>query len=134
MRGPAAIHPPARRAALRIPACLLVLGCLLAHMARAEPAVPGAADAAQRTALNTRVLEQFNRSCVLCHVTGEAGAPRAGDAEAWRARAAKGEAVLLQHTLEGYNDMPPLGYCQDCEIADFRALLRFMNPHAQPAD
>ncbi len=128
MRGPGAIHPSSRRAAQHISACLLVLVGLLAHVALAE------SPAAEHTPVHTRMLEQFNRSCVLCHVTGEAGAPRVADADAWRARAAKGEAVLLRHTLEGYNDMPPLGYCQDCELADFRALLRFMNPHAPAAD
>ena len=130
MRWPSAFQPLSPHAARRIPACVLVLCCLLALTAGAGEPAPAAAE---RTAVNTRTLEQFNRSCVLCHVTGEGGAPRVGDAEAWRPRAAQGEAVLLQHTLEGYNDMPPLGYCQDCEVADFRALVRFMNPHAQPA-
>ena len=43
-------------------------------------------------------------------------------------RVAAGEAQLLQHTLEGLNAMPPLGYCMDCTEADFRALIRFMIP------
>ena len=131
MRRPSAFHPLSPRAARGIPACMLVLCCLLALAARAGEPAPGAAE---RNATNARVLEQFNRSCVLCHVTGEGGAPRVGDAEAWRPRHAQGEAMLLQHTLEGLNEMPPLGYCQDCEVADFRALVRFMNPHAKPAD
>ena len=50
------------------------------------------------------------------------------DVDAWRDRVAAGEAQLLQHTLEGLNAMPPLGYCMDCTEADFRALIRFMIP------
>ena len=71
-------------------------------------------------------MEQWARSCALCHVRGEGGAPVLGDAAAWASRREQGEDVLLQHTVEGLNNMPPLGYCMDCEEADFRTLIRFM--------
>jgi cytochrome c5 len=71
-------------------------------------------------------MAQWARSCVLCHVNGEGGAPRVGHPDEWVARVAQGETVLLNHTLEGYNNMPPLGYCMDCEAEDFNALIRFM--------
>lgn len=80
-----------------------------------------------------RVAEQFARSCALCHVSGEANAPRIGDGNAWAPRRAKGDDVLLRHTLEGVGAMPPLGYCQDCEITDFRALIDLMAPPAAAA-
>ena len=54
------------------------------------------------------------------------GAPPAGDAAAWAPRLAKGEDTLLRHTIEGFNNMPPLGYCMDCSRDDFRRLIRFM--------
>jgi cytochrome c5 len=33
---------------------------------------------------------------------------------------------LLQHTLTGFRNMPPLGYCMACEEDDFIALIEFM--------
>jgi cytochrome c5 len=72
------------------------------------------------------VMKKWSRSCALCHVTGEGGAPRAGFAEEWNPRQVKGKAMLLTHTIEGYNNMPPLGYCMSCEEEDFVALIDFM--------
>lgn len=71
-------------------------------------------------------MAKWARSCALCHVTGNAGAPRVGNSEEWAPRLAQGMDVLLQHTLEGFNDMPPLGYCMACERDDFAALIEFM--------
>jgi cytochrome c5 len=71
-------------------------------------------------------MAQWARSCALCHVNGEGGAPRVGHSEEWATRVKQGETALLTHTLEGYNNMPPLGYCMDCEAEDFNALIRFM--------
>jgi cytochrome c5 len=70
---------------------------------------------------------RWARTCALCHVNGEGGAPRFGDAAAWAPRLDQGEDVLLDHTINGYNNMPPLGYCMDCEREDFRAYIRFMS-------
>ena len=75
-------------------------------------------------------MAQWARSCALCHVRGEGGAPVLGDREAWAPRLAQGEDTLLQHTIEGLNNMPPLGYCMDCKAEDFRALIRFMGGDA----
>ena len=72
------------------------------------------------------VLGKWARSCALCHVNGEAGAPVVGDSEEWRRRLAQGEARVLRHVVEGYNSMPPLGYCMACEVDDFRAMIGFM--------
>ncbi len=38
----------------------------------------------------------------------------------------QGADVLLAHTVEGLNDMPPLGYCMSCEREDFIAMIDFM--------
>lgn len=78
-------------------------------------------------------MAQWQGSCALCHVDGTGGAPRVGVTEDWAPRLAAGEDVLLAHTLEGFNNMPPLGYCMSCETDDFRALIRFMSqPGGQP--
>lgn len=72
------------------------------------------------------VMGKWARSCALCHVSGEAGAPVAGDTAEWQRRLAQGEESILSRVLEGYNSMPPLGYCMACEVADFRAMIGFM--------
>ncbi len=77
-------------------------------------------------------MEKWSRSCSLCHINGIGGAPRLGDTEDWAARLDQGDDVLLQHTVEGYNNMPPLGYCMDCERADFVALINFMSSGSRP--
>lgn len=73
------------------------------------------------------VMERWARSCALCHINGEGGAPRMGDKQAWEPRLAKGEIELYLHTLEGFNRMPPLGYCMDCQGGDFAAMIKLMS-------
>lgn len=96
---------------------------LAATVSNEAPTAP----AAEATVVDeTNLMRQWARNCALCHVRGEGGAPRIGDIENWRGRVAQGEAVLLTHTVEGINNMPPLGYCMDCESRDLTALIRFM--------
>ena len=71
-------------------------------------------------------MQQFSRSCVLCHVTGVAQAPLVGNIEQWQPRLEQGKERLLAHTLEGFNSMPPLGYCMSCDTEDFSAMIDFM--------
>ena len=77
------------------------------------------------------IVSKWTRSCALCHVNGEGGAPRVGVVEEWQPRLAQGREVLLTHTIEGFNSMPPLGYCMACERDDFDALIDFMAEGAQ---
>ena len=72
------------------------------------------------------VQEKWARSCALCHVSGEGGAPRMGDQQAWQARLDQGNDTLMAHTINGFNRMPPLGYCMDCETSDFAAMIKLM--------
>ena len=71
-------------------------------------------------------MELWARSCALCHIDGNAGAPRVGDSDAWQPRLAQGRETLLRHTVEGLNSMPPLGYCMACEREDFLSMIDFM--------
>lgn len=73
-----------------------------------------------------RTMELWARSCALCHIDGNAGAPRVGDSDAWQPRLAQGRETLLRHTVEGLNSMPPLGYCMACEREDFLSMIDFM--------
>lgn len=76
--------------------------------------------------IGASTMEKWSRSCALCHINGEGGAPRVGQADEWAPRAAQGEELMLERIIEGYNNMPPLGYCMDCSRQDFLKLTRFM--------
>jgi len=91
-----------------------------------QAAAPQAGGVIERSAENEALMGKWSRSCALCHVDGTGGAPRMGSSEEWADRVAQGEDVLFAHTLEGYRNMPPLGYCMSCSGDDFRALIRFM--------
>ena len=69
---------------------------------------------------------KWARSWALCHISGEAGAPIVGDTADWQRRLAQGEQSILRRVIEGYNSMPPLGYCMACEEDDFRAMIGYM--------
>ncbi|PCI76289.1 MAG: hypothetical protein COB20_10925 [SAR86 cluster bacterium] len=75
---------------------------------------------------DTAVMGKWARSCALCHITGEAGAPVVGDTQEWQRRLAQGERAILENVLLGVNSMPPLGYCMSCEVSDFRAMVAYM--------
>lgn len=72
------------------------------------------------------VMAKWARSCALCHVTGEAGAPVVGDTAEWQRRLQQGEEAIINNVVEGFNSMPPLGYCMACEVSDFRAMIAYM--------
>jgi len=76
--------------------------------------------------INDELMGKWTRSCALCHVNGEAGAPVVGDSVAWSARIEQGEETVMRNVLYGLNSMPPLGYCMACEVEDFLALIGFM--------
>ena len=44
--------------------------------------------------------------CAKCHATGERGAPKIGDAAAWRSRASRGLDAVTQAALKGHGGMP----------------------------
>lgn len=73
------------------------------------------------------VESQYNKSCVACHASGAAGAPRTGVAAEWQPRLGKGMDVLVENAIKGVNAMPPKGMCFDCTEADMKALIEFMS-------
>ena len=68
----------------------------------------------------------YVQTCMACHTSPGSGAPQAGDRAAWEPRLRQGADVLLRHTIDGYQGMPPLGSCMDCSEAEFDGLIRFM--------
>lgn len=72
----------------------------------------------------------YNQSCIACHASGAANAPKTGDAAAWKSRMDKGLTVLLANAKKGINAMPPMGMCTTCTDEDFKGLIEYM---AKPA-
>ena len=53
--------------------------------------------------------EVVEAACVKCHATGEQGAPKIGDKQAWRERTEQGLGGLTQHAVAGVRKMPAHG-------------------------
>lgn len=108
--------------------CALLAGLLLYGCGKSDeaPTMNGNVEAAGNLAMTDLRKQRWARTCALCHVGGQGGAPVVGDQAAWSARLAQGEDVALEHTIQGFENMPPLGYCMDCERDDLRAYIRFM--------
>ena len=101
-------------------AALVVSMDLLSNVAQAR-------DADAVSALETnRQAKIFAATCARCHVGPALGAPRVGMPEEWNALESLDFAVLLEHTIDGVRDMPPLGTCGFCTEEDFRGLIALM--------
>lgn len=87
----------------------------------AQPAVTPSA-----SGLATQLQAVYARSCQICHENPAAGAPLRGDHEAWAPRIAQGMPLLMEHTIHGYKQMPPLGLCMSCSEPELEALIRYM--------
>lgn len=69
----------------------------------------------------------YTQSCSACHNSGAAGAPRFGNAEDWNERLEKGYDTLVQHTIEGFNNvMPPRGMCFDCTDEQLAEVVQYI--------
>jgi len=71
----------------------------------------------------------FNKTCKMCHGAGIAGAPKAGDAEAWNPRIAKGNETLYDHAINGFHDksiMPAKGGNKTLSDEEVKAAVDYM--------
>jgi len=62
----------------------------------------------------------YEKTCVACHGSGVANAPKLGDKAAWGPRVAAGKAALLASVVKGKGAMPPKAgtTLKDDELAD----------------
>jgi cytochrome c5 len=94
--------------------------------ASAAPAPAEAAPATPKTG------EQIYQTyCIACHGTGAAGAPKFGNAAAWKPRIAKGMDALLNSAIHGLNAMPPRGTCMSCTDAELKGAIQYMVSKSQ---
>jgi cytochrome c5 len=68
----------------------------------------------------------FQQACFSCHGTGFYGAPVIGDTHDWEERLIKGEAALLESTLEGMTNMPARGGCIACSDIEIQQAVRYL--------
>jgi len=77
----------------------------------------------------------YQSSCVACHATGVAGAPKLGESAAWSDRMAKGKETLYQHAIEGFQGdagmMPPKGGNMSLSDAEVKAAVDYMVQQSQ---
>lgn len=108
--------------------CALLGGC------GEEAGAPARTGDAQAVPADAALAQLYGASCRQCHANPAAGAPLTGDAVAWTPRLAKGMENLLEHSINGFQGMPPMGLCMQCTEQEFRALIEFMAAAPQPAE
>jgi cytochrome c5 len=106
---------------------------LLAPAAGAAPAAAVAAapaPAAAPAAGKADGKKVYEMSCIACHGTGVAGAPKFGDKAAWAPRVAQGVGVLHDHALKGFQGkagvMPAKGGNTALPDDDVKAAVDYM--------
>lgn len=68
----------------------------------------------------------YDATCMACHASGVAGAPKFGDKAAWGPRIASGFDTLLHSALKGKGAMPAKGGNSSIPDADIRAAVEYM--------
>ncbi len=90
---------------------------------------PAPANVGDLLPADAELADIYQRSCRSCHIVADTSAPLTGDTAAWQGRMDQGMDTLLQHVVDGFGGMPPLGMCFECDEQQFIALIQFM---AQP--
>ena len=68
----------------------------------------------------------YDASCVACHATGVAGAPKVGDKAAWAPRINTGMSTLYSVAIKGKGAMPPKGGNASLAEADVKAAVDYL--------
>ena len=90
-------------------------------MAAAAPAVAAAAPASAKPDGK----KIYDTTCMACHATGAAGAPKLGDKAAWAPRLKTGMDALYASSLKGKGAMPAKGG-SSLPDADVKAAVDYM--------
>ena len=102
--------------------------CLIVTLAGCDSKKPAPTpeEALKLAPADTHLAELYDHSCKVCHAVPGTGAPLVHDHAAWDPRWDKGETVLLDHAIQGFQSMPAGGQCAACTPDDFRKLIRFL--------
>lgn len=94
--------------------------------AAATPAAAPAAAAPTASAAAGEGKKVYDTTCMVCHGTGVAGAPKYGDKAAWAPRIATGHDTLVKNSISGIRAMPPRGGNGALSDAQLRAAVDYM--------
>jgi len=95
--------------------------------AASAPAMVAAAPAAAAAGGDTgKGKSIYDGGCVVCHSTGVAGAPKAGDKAAWGPRLKTGKDALFTSVTKGKGAMPPKGGNASLTDADIKAAIDYL--------
>ncbi|MBT8088095.1 MAG: c-type cytochrome [Gammaproteobacteria bacterium] len=86
-------------------------------------------DASTQVAGDSAVLDgerTYNEHCADCHETGVLGAPVAGSQQDWADRSQLWDAVLFDHAITGYLEMPAKGSRMDLPDDVVKAAAEYM--------
>ena len=75
--------------------------------------------------------KRFESTCIACHGSGVAGAPKFGNKSDWAPRIAQGPETMLKRALSGYKGMPPKGTCGSCSEQEIKDAIAYMVSHSQ---
>lgn len=70
--------------------------------------------------------ETYDVACAVCHDSGQDGAPKIGDRDAWTERSGLWVAVLSDHANAGYLEMPEKGGHGELNEATVSAAVEYM--------
>jgi cytochrome c5 len=87
---------------------------------------PDGAPARKQVTLSPSLQKTYDTTCKTCHEDAASGAPRTGDARAWATPLTQPRSVLVDHVMNGYKKMPPMGMCMHCTEADVATLTEYM--------
>ena len=111
------------RRVLMLAAVLLLAACANDAANRAESDA-GLSSAGELTAVDPA--GAYNEYCASCHETGMLGAPIVGDTDEWADRSQLWDAVLFDHALTGYLEMPAKGGRMDLPDDIVKAAAEYM--------
>ncbi|MBC8999258.1 cytochrome c5 family protein [Pseudomonas sp. N40(2020)] len=109
-----------------------LLLALVAAMAGCGDEAKPSVTSSSATPSDPALAQIYTNSCQLCHANPAANAPLTGDRKAWAPRIQQGADTLLDHTINGYNGMPPMGQCVECSQEQFLQLIGFMADQPLP--
>ncbi len=104
-------------------------GAASAAAAPAAASAPAAAAPAGQAKVDGKAI--FEGTCVACHGTGVAGAPKVGDKAAWGPRVKQGNDTLYKHALSGFNAMPAKGGNGGLKDEEVKAAVDYMVAQAK---
>ena len=117
---------------MRRSVALLLLLSAVAGCDKASTPPPAEGAALALAPADPKLAKLYAQTCKSCHTSAASGAPMAGDKAAWAPRVAQGLPTLVQHAVEGYKGMPPMGSCSDCTEKELTALITFMSGAPAP--